>query len=414
MRETSWLSCLLLSSSVVVAGACSSSSSSDDPGAPAPGGPPPAATDEPPPAHTAACPEGQPFRFQAGKIVVDVRLDDGGRQSWVLDTGAFTSIADKSIASEVEGREVKVSVGGIEKTIRLDTMDVKGSMRMDVAGVLGQDVFGQVLTLDYPRKRFFIDAALDDAREADLRACAHVAGKPATVDAIYDLFMHVRGTAEGKPGWFLVDSGASMGAMRKSAFAALDQAHPRPSLGGFYTPAAVGTFWARLATVGALEVGGHAVRHIPTRTIDDALLPPPKGVASSDFIGVLPSPYLHHFMVTADFVKKKLRLDPAKDDALVEPTTLYTVGIGLAEQTAPPILVADVLPGSAAEKAGVVVGDEITAIDGSPVASMDPYARAFRLLAGSDGATISVSVKHGGAESTKDLVAHDLLTSPAL
>jgi hypothetical protein len=394
--------------------ACSSSGASGGGPGPSPSGTAPPAPTDAPPAHVGACPEGEPFRLVSGKIVVDARLDDGGRQSWVLDTGAFTSVADTSLAPRVQGRDVKVSVGGIEKTIQLDTMDVKASMRMDVAGILGQDVFGEVLTLDYPRKRFFIDPALDDAREADLRACGHVKGAPATVDAIHDLFLHVKGTAEGKPGWFLVDSGASFGAMRKGFFASIDKAHPRPSIGGFYTPAAIGTFWARLATVGSLEVGGHEVRHIVTRTMDDKLLSPPKGVTSEEFIGVLPSLFLRHFMVTADFKKKKLRLDPAKDDPMSEPTTFYSVGLGIAESTQPPILVADVLPGSAAEKAGIAVGDEITAIGGTPIAGMDPYARAWRLVSDRDGDKITITIKHAGDESVKELVTSDLLTSPKM
>ena len=346
--------------------------------------------------------------------MVDVTLDDDGEtQPWVLDTGAFSSFADTSLAARVKDREVNVSVGGTEKKIRFDTMDVRAAMRMDVAGVLGQDVFGEVLTIDYPRKRFLIDAKLDADRDADLRACDHVKGAPATVDAIHEYFLHVRGSVEGKQGWFLVDTGASLGATRKSVFAAIDQANPRPSLGGFYTPAAVGKFWARMATVGSMEVGGHEVEHVLTRTIDDKLMTPPKGIAPEDFLGVLPSLYLQHFMVTADFVAKKLRLDPAKDDSLREPTILYAVGIGLEERLEPPVIVADVLPGSAAAEAGIERGDELLAIDGKSVASLDAYTRAFRLVTPHRNADIEVTVKHAGVESTKVLLARDLLTSPA-
>lgn len=360
----------------------------------------------------AVCPEGEPFRLVTNKIVVDVSIDGGPKQKWFLDTGNPETVADSTIASKVEGKKVKLTAGGLTKELAPSVMDVRSASRMDVVGVLGQDFFGEVMTVDYPRSRLWIETELD---EAALAACDHVAGKPSTVDAKYEDFLFVRGTAEGKPGWFMVDTGASMGVMPKSVFAALDAAHPRPSLGGYYTPAVAGKFWARLTNIGYLEVGAHRVERILTRTTNDKMLPQPAGLTAEEpLLGVLPSGFMRHFMVTTDFKKHKLRLAPGKDDTLREPTSQYPVGLSIAENLSGPVIVSGVLPGSSAAAAGIVEGDTLVSVGGTKMESMDPYERPFRLAAANDGAHVLVEVDHEGTVTTHDLVAHDLLTPPAL
>lgn len=117
-------------------------------------------------------------------------------------------------------------------------------------------------------------------------------------------------------------------------------------------------------------------------------------------------------MVTADFTKKKLRLDPARGDDLRERTVLYTVGIGLEERLTAPVVVAKVLAGSSAAAAGIAVGDELVAIGGTAAGDLDAYSRAFALSPSRDGAEVEVAFVHEGVTSTKTLVAKDLLTSP--
>jgi hypothetical protein len=388
--------------------ACGSSSSpGPEPAGPAPA--PPEITPPDPPAPPPTCPEGATFKTFAGKIVVDVSLDGGKAQPWVLDTGAFTSAIDDSLAAQYRGKEVKLSVAGVDRSLILDTGPVKQGLRQDIVGILGQDVFGSALTLDYPRSRLWIADGVD---EAALKACDHVKGAPATVDMVQDIYLYVQGNAEGTPGWFLVDSGASIGATRKGFFDRLNTAHPRPSVPGFYTPAMIGTFWADASTIGSFEVGGQRVEHIPTRTVDDKLLDPPKGVSRDDFVGCLPSGFLHHFMVTIDFKNSKLRLDAPKDGALREPALFFPTGIGLEAVTTGPVHVASVLPGSSAAEQGVQVGDEIVSISGTDIASIDLYSRAFYFSPTQDKAQIQCVLKRGDVETPYTLEARDLLTAP--
>lgn len=392
----------------VLFGACSGSSSSGE--APPVGG---AASMTPPdaePAPTAAaCPDGVPFTTLAGKVIVPVSVNGGPAKSWMLDTGAPSSYIDTSVAGQ-SADVVKLSLGGFARTVTL-TAEEPQSRLPGVYGIVGQDLFGSALTIDYPRKRVWITDAINDAA---LLACQHLKRAPTTVDVEIGDYVYAKGAIEGAPGWFLIDSGASYGATNKGVFATLDKAHPRPSIGGWYTPAAVGTFWARAATIGYMELGGVRVSHIFTRTVDDKILPPPTGLGAATFLGVLPSGFLHHFMLTIDFPAKKLRIDAGKDDSLVEPTTFYVAGLGLEETLTGPVHVTDVVPGSAADKAGIVVGDELVKINGVSAGSIAPAQRAFQLASPTAGKAITVTTARGSSPAEdRVLLTQDDLTSPA-
>ena len=129
-----------------------------------------------------------------------------------------------------------------------------------------------VVTIDPMRGRYWLDSARD---EAALLACEHVAGDPATVPYLEQDYLFVPGSVETLDGWLLVDSGASLGATPDVHFDALQATAPRPALTGFYTPAAIGTFWARLSTLSSMEVAGRRVDRITTRTLPANLLPAP-------------------------------------------------------------------------------------------------------------------------------------------
>jgi membrane-associated protease RseP (regulator of RpoE activity) len=241
-----------------------------------------------------------------------------------------------------------------------------------------------------------------------------VEAKPAEVPFLQRMYVFVPGKAEDMDGWFLVDSGASLGAMPDPIFDALDAKRPRAALEGFYTPAAIGTFWARLATVATYEVGGKSVSRMLVRTMPDGLIPlPTKGFAGKPFLGVLPSGFMSHFMVTVDYAHKLLRLDAAKGAKLADTNLVYTSGIGLDDGTTdPPVKVSHVLPKSSAEEAGVLPGDEIVSIDGSSAATMDPYARPWRLVGEPPSQTIKLKIARGQATMELSVETRDLLLPP--
>jgi hypothetical protein len=155
------------------------------------------------------------------------------------------------------------------------------------------------------------------------------------------------------------------------------------------------------------------VNRILVRTIDDNLLAVPGAppTASQPLLGLLSHDYLANFLVTVHFKQKKLRLDAAKGAPLTGATVVYVAGVGLEENTTPPIHVASVLPGSAAADKGIAVGDELQKIEGQDISAIDPYNRPWMLVAPAPK-TITVTVAHAGVPQDLMLDLRNLLTPP--
>ncbi len=131
-------------------------------------------------------------------------------------------------------------------------------------------------------------------------------------------------------------------------------------------------------TVGDRElVAGHKVEHIVTRTIDDAMIPTPQ--LDAPFLGVLPTGYLRHFLMTVDYPAGKLRLDGYADLPPREPDSFFALGIGFEQVTSPPIHVTQVLPGSSAADEGIAVGDELVKVGGADF-GRDAMSKAKRIV----------------------------------
>jgi carboxyl-terminal processing protease len=95
-------------------------------------------------------------------------------------------------------------------------------------------------------------------------------------------------------------------------------------------------------------------------------------------------------------------LNPVASDTLVGTRQgKGAVGIGVQLAGVPP-LVTEVIPGGPAARAGIVVGDRITAIDGTDASSFGP-APAFDLINGEEGTTLRLRLRRaagGPAELT--------------
>jgi len=362
----------------------------------------------------AECPEGFPLGDFYGKPTVQVHLGEHGPFVFVYDTGAPSSGIDDDVHGTVGDGPYDLEVGGREIEVPyMRPFDATALGFDGIDGILGGDVMGSfAVTLDVERRVFWLDEERD---ERALLACDHVEGDPAETAMAINQYLYVRGTAEDEEGWFLVDSGASLGAMPDDIFDRLQERRPRPALGGFYTPAAIGTFWARLSTVGRLEVAGRAVENIATRTLPDDLLPGGRFSDGRPLLGVLPSGYLRHFLVTVDHPNDALRLDAYTSMPLREPAQYFPVGIGLEDSTDPPFRVAQVLAGSSADEQGVEVGDEVLRVNGRAVAAMSPSQRPWSLVRPGPGETVGVTLVDGeGAERTMTLEARDLLVAPPI
>lgn len=95
-----------------------------------------------------------------------------------------------------------------------------------------------------------------------------------------------------------------------------------------------------------------------------------------------------------------------------------TTGIRLERVTDRPPLVLEVVPGSAAERAGLQAGDSVLAIDGRKIGSFTPR-EASRALDGPDGSTLMLDVRRPGRADrrltiTRQTMALDLVRSKQL
>jgi carboxyl-terminal processing protease len=79
------------------------------------------------------------------------------------------------------------------------------------------------------------------------------------------------------------------------------------------------------------------------------------------------------------------------------------VGIGV-DLTGIPPLVIEVIDGGPAARAGVIVGDRITAIDGADASALGPAA-AFDLINGHEGTAVTLRLQRPGASSPVDVSA---------
>ncbi len=379
----------------------------------APSGTPPTSTS--PVTPTGVCPEGVAFQELSGKAALQVTINGKGPYTFILDTGAPTSGIDDTIASEVGAAPFEMNFAESKVTLsKLAASDIKAALRLDkVVGILGRDTWGQyALTLDYPRNRVWLREKHD---EQELAACSHLRQKPSRAPYVLSSYFYVKGRMEDVDGWFLVDSGASLGATLETVFATLQQRRPRTALQGFYTPAAIGTFWAQLAAVASYEVAGQRVTGLYTRTVPNSVLDTlPRSLRSNGdiMLGVLPSGYLKQFAITLDTATSEMRFDAAKESTLTESRHWDAYGFGF-EATLEGARIAQIVPGSSAEQNGLKVGDEVVEIEGQAVSKIDGYSRAWYLVTTTKTAPLTLTYKRAEKQTTVTLSASDLLSPPA-
>jgi len=96
-------------------------------------------------------------------------------------------------------------------------------------------------------------------------------------------------------------------------------------------------------------------------------------------------------------VKLDLRGFPAAD---VEADVLERVGLRLYRPPLPPLL-GQIVPGGAAERAGLAVGDRIVRADGTPIETWEAFVNAVR---SKPGAPLSLTIERAGAARTLEVV----------
>lgn len=224
---------------------------------------------------------------------------------------------------------------------------------------------------------------------------------------------------EGTQYPFILDTGASEVSLRTTVFAAL-MADGRTTLTGFPITTVTGDSNASVTRARTITVGDATITNAPVMTIpgDDLL----DGISQeldrsgkTHVDGLLGGSFLRNFLVTVDYPKGQLHLQPYNTQTWID--EFKRVGIGLG--ATPPgrqhsYAAAVVYPGSDAEQKGIVLGEEIWSIDGTSLDGLDALT-ADTLLDGTPGTTKTLVVAGSDATTTPmtlQVLVDDLIPSP--
>lgn len=104
-------------------------------------------------------------------------------------------------------------------------------------------------------------------------------------------------------------------------------------------------------------------------------------------------------------------LSPVASNTVIDARAgLGTVGIGVELAGVPP-LVTEVIPGSPAQKAGILVGDRVVAVDGTDTSTRGP-AGALELINGAEGTSVRLALRRAGEAAPVEVTAERARVTP--
>ncbi|MFC5526406.1 aspartyl protease family protein [Rhodanobacter ginsengisoli] len=379
---------------------------------------PPEATADP-----ARWPEGKtsvtvPFELLNNHIYLRASIDGKPPVRMIFDTGA-TDILDaghaKALAIGMSGalpaqgigdkvasyglaKVGSISIGGL--TLRnqvFGVVDLSPILRVedaDASGLVGYEFAKRtVLTVDYANRKLIFRKP----------GTFH---PPAGVPAIpFSFHFHsplVKAAIDGISGQFELDTGARTGLVIMGPFARnhdlMHQYRATPETTISYGIG--GPERARLARLGKLRIGqvtlDAPVAEFTTGTGGDA--------ASSHTAGNIGGDILKRFKITFDYRHRLLWLQPNASASSRE--VFDRAGIWMSRGRNGAVSVDDVAAHSAASSAGLVIGDEIVAVNGVPATKIALSDLRERFKA-EPRTAIELTVRHAGKEEKLRLVLED-------
>ncbi len=330
-----------------------------------------------------------PMDIHTGRPLVELRINGSGPYAFILDTGASLSVIDRDVAAELElpvvgettfgdptapeaftstlVRAESVDVGGLRLTgMTLTTFALREMMGAGPAGVLGFPDLAEVLvTIDSPRQRVCFargELPADDARVVPYACEGSLISLPMTV-AAESITAHLD---SGNPGMFMLPK-ARQGDWNL-------ESEP-VEVGIVGTVGSTAKVWnARVD--GTITLAG-LVFEDPEVAIS-GLLTDWANVGFNALAGV---------ELTVDQKNRRLRMIRSDTPAEARPSRRL-VGVMFMGMGRPGdglsirdegLQVANVVPGSLAEQAGIRRGDVIFAVNGRPVGTYgsDDLGRLF-------------------------------------
>lgn len=360
-----------------------------------------------------------PFRYGERHVWLKASVNGAPPEDFLLDTGASITVIDSAYAArrglKSEGH-LQVSGAGAAGGASLSQVDsivIAGSQGggialigqkaailslnphiepffwRPVAGVLGYDFISRfVACVDYDRGLLTLyDPARFHYQGSGTALRLTMAGNIPVVRAKID-------SLEGD---FRLDVGSGSTVDLHSPFVArhalLSKVGKTVEVtgGGFG-----GTFASHLCRMGRMEIGPYTIER-PLVSLSHAAS---GGLASEDYAGNIGNQVLGRFRCTFDYEHRVVYLEPGAK--FREPDRFTMAGVQLA-RLGGSIRALQVLPGSAAEAAGVEADDEVTAIDRRPMSSYTLDDVNLMFENGRPGEKHVLRVMRGGKKRTLTL-----------
>ncbi len=344
----------------------------------------------------------------------DVRVGSGAARRFLVDTGAGMTAVSEELAGEAavaagESLEVVGLGGGTMARVALlpplvigaftlrevrglvlDLSELRHGLGSDLDGILGISALARyAVTFDFARGQLELaeNAVAGDPGPGGARVPFEMVGGQVIVPVRVD---------GGEEASFLVDSGAWRTFLPPEVGARLGIPPERrlpgiPSSGADGRPIEAEALRVRSLAIGALEVERPIV-----------LVPAGEGAGTTAWSlatrarGVLGADILRRFRVTIDFPRQELTLEPVRpapsgtgEESFSGPGIV--LGAGTVGGGAP---VRRVLAGSPAERAGLRVGDRVTAIDGAATGGVRAELLRQR-LGGPPGSAVQLTLREG-------------------
>ncbi len=219
---------------------------------------------------------------------------------------------------------------------------------------------------------------------------------------------------------FIVDTGATEVSLRSSVYTQL-VSDGRPQLqSGIAIMTIAGASNASLTRVKTMTVGGVSVNDVPVMTImstpPDQLLDGISNELGTQIDGLLGGSFLRNFLVTIDYPAGQLHLEPYDTPPIADEFRRVGFTIGL-DATGANFVVQSVYPNTDAAAKGVMAGDQITAVDGTSLASVGYVADADALLNGTPGTSKAITFGNRTGDAalagtTVSILVDDLIPNP--
>jgi membrane-associated protease RseP (regulator of RpoE activity) len=362
-----------------------------------------------------------PFHLINNHIYADVSVDGKGPYQFIFDTGGVNFVTPTLAASLGLKSEGQLQGGGAGaahmdfgltkvSSLQLGGAEVKNQVfvvaplepmakieGVGMPGMVGYETFRRFVTrIDYGKGTVtLIMPGAFDAKDAGTPIPINFNGNTIEATALYD----------GVSGNFTIDTGSRASLTLNSPFVAAHHLNKGDKTLDAVTGWGVGGPTRSIAmrgdrlALGPMTINGPVVE-LSTDTKG--------GFAETALAGNIGAGILKRFVVTLDYEHRIMYLKPTAGH-VADLDTFDRAGLWLNLGDNGDFSVVDVTKNAPADQAGLKTGDEITAIDGKPTASLKLYDVRQMLRNEAPGTTVTFAVKRGGDTKNVSVTLRDLI-----